>query len=128
MFCSNQTAPVAPKEEQMRRPRRNHTPAFKAKVALAAIKGEKTLDFRWHDLRHTFASWHAQNGTPVHVLQALGGWRDPAMVQRYAHLSMEHLEGYSARYAEQAKLSELSGYYSSTTGEGEATRAGRATH
>lgn len=26
-----------------RRPRRNHSPAFKAKVALAAIKGEKTL-------------------------------------------------------------------------------------
>jgi len=26
-----------------RRPRRNHTPAFKAKVALAAIKGELTL-------------------------------------------------------------------------------------
>ncbi len=43
MFCSNRTAPVAPKEEQMRRPRRNHTPAFKAKVAVAAVKGEKTL-------------------------------------------------------------------------------------
>ena len=26
-----------------KRPRRNHTPAFKAKVALAAVKGEKTL-------------------------------------------------------------------------------------
>jgi transposase-like protein len=26
-----------------RRPRRNHTPAFKAKVALAAIRGDKTL-------------------------------------------------------------------------------------
>src|SRR3954463_125969 len=26
-----------------RRPRRNHTPAFKAKVALAAVKGERTL-------------------------------------------------------------------------------------
>jgi transposase-like protein len=26
-----------------RRPRRNHTPAFQAKVALAALKGEKTL-------------------------------------------------------------------------------------
>ena len=26
-----------------RRPRRNHSPAFKAKVAIAAIKGEKTL-------------------------------------------------------------------------------------
>ena len=27
----------------LRRPRRNHSPAFKAKVAIAAIKGEKTL-------------------------------------------------------------------------------------
>ena len=26
-----------------RRPRRNHTPAFKAKVALAAVKGDRTL-------------------------------------------------------------------------------------
>ena len=26
-----------------RRPRRNHTPAFKAKVAMAAVKGERTL-------------------------------------------------------------------------------------
>ena len=30
-------------ETMTRRPRRNHTPAFKAKVALAAVKGEKTL-------------------------------------------------------------------------------------
>ena len=27
-----------------KRPRRNHSPAFKAKVALAAVRGEKTLD------------------------------------------------------------------------------------
>ncbi|TYC86111.1 hypothetical protein [Novosphingobium sp. BW1] len=32
-----------------RRPRRNHSPAFKAKVALAAIKGEKTLAQLAHD-------------------------------------------------------------------------------
>jgi transposase len=30
-------------ETMKRRPRRNHTPAFKAKVALAAIKGDRTL-------------------------------------------------------------------------------------
>jgi len=29
--------------QKMKRPRRNHSPAFKAKVALAALKGEKTL-------------------------------------------------------------------------------------
>jgi len=30
-------------ETMQRRPRRNHTPAFKAKVALTAIKGDRTL-------------------------------------------------------------------------------------
>src|SRR5512144_2126553 len=30
-------------ENMAKRPRRNHSPAFKAKVALAAVKGEKTL-------------------------------------------------------------------------------------
>lgn len=47
--------------------------------------------FRWHDLRHTWASWHAQDGTPLNVLQELGGWASAEMVQRYAHLSTEHL-------------------------------------
>lgn len=42
---------------------------------------------RWHDLRHTFASWAAVAGTPDRVLQALGGWSSPAMLTRYAHLS-----------------------------------------
>ncbi len=48
-------------------------------------------NFRWHDLRHTWASWHIQEGTPLHVLQELGGWAKPDMVQKYAHLSSEHL-------------------------------------
>lgn len=48
-------------------------------------------NFRWHDLRHTFASWHAMAGTPMNVLQELGAWATPAMVQRYAHLSQSHL-------------------------------------
>lgn len=46
---------------------------------------------RWHDLRHTFASLHAMAGTPMHVIQELGGWRSSSMLQRYAHLSQNHL-------------------------------------
>ena len=46
-----------------RRPRRNHTPAFKAKVALAAVKGDRTLaqlaeQFDVHPNQIT--SWKAQ--------------------------------------------------------------------
>lgn len=53
-------------------------------------------DFRWHDLRHTWASWHAQNGTNTAELQALGAWSDEKMVARYAHLSAERLALVSA--------------------------------
>ena len=52
-------------------------------------------EFRWHDLRHTEASWHVQNGTPLNVLKELGGWADLTMVMRYAHLSSDHLKEYT---------------------------------
>jgi integrase len=50
--------------------------------------------FRWHDLRHTWASWHVMNGTPIPVLKELGGWSDLELVNRYAHLSPEHVRKY----------------------------------
>ncbi len=56
-----------------------------------ALKRAGIRDFRWHDLRHTWASWHVQRGTPVQVLKELGGWETMEMVQRYAHLSADHL-------------------------------------
>ena len=52
----------------------------------AAIK-----NFKWHDLRHTWASWHVQAGTPLQVLMELGGWSTIDMVLKYAHLSSQHL-------------------------------------
>ncbi|WP_430691802.1 tyrosine-type recombinase/integrase [Paraburkholderia graminis] len=41
-------------------------------------------DFRWHDLRHTWASWHVQRCTPLLVLKELRGWETIEMLQKYA--------------------------------------------
>ena len=61
-----------------------------------ALKDAGIENFRWHDLRHTWASWHVQNGTPLNILQELGGWSSYEMVLRYAHLAPEHLAEYAA--------------------------------
>ncbi len=52
-------------------------------------------DFRWHDLRHTWASWLRQNDVPTWALQELGGWKSETMVRRYAHMSTKHLAPYA---------------------------------
>ncbi|MDP3759827.1 MAG: site-specific integrase [Ramlibacter sp.] len=63
----------------------------------AALDRAGIENFRWHDLRHTFATWHRQAGTPTHELQMLGGWLTRAMVDRYAHIAPEGLQQASAR-------------------------------
>jgi integrase len=62
-----------------------------------ALERAQIHDFRWHDLRHTWASWHVQNGTPLYALQELGGWESPEMVRRYAHFTAEHLAPFADR-------------------------------
>lgn len=57
----------------------------------SALKKAEINDFRFHDLRHTWASWLVQSGVTLAVLQEMGGWESVSMVQRYAHLSPEHL-------------------------------------
>ena len=66
------------------------TLAWYKAVERAGLKG-----FRWHDLRHTWASWHVQAGTPLPILQELGSWASFAMVQRYAHLGRNHTAAYA---------------------------------
>ena len=51
-------------------------------------------DFRWHDLRHTWATTMVQNGVPEGVIQSLGAWETPAMVKKYAHHSAESTRPY----------------------------------
>jgi len=69
------------------------TKAWKAALGRAGIE----RSFRWHDLRHTWASWHVQNGTPLQELMELGGWASYEMVLRYAHLAADHLRGAACR-------------------------------
>lgn len=62
-----------------------------------ALKRAGIENFRWHDLRHTWASWHVQNGTSLQELQQLGGWSCFEMVLRYAHLSGDLLRSAANR-------------------------------
>jgi integrase len=66
--------------------------AFEGAVARAKLE-----DFRFHDLRHTFASWTVQRGATLQEVKDLLGHSTLAMVMRYAHLSPEHLRSAVAR-------------------------------
>ena len=74
LFCDNSGRPFA-----------NIRKAF-----INALKEAGIKDFHFHDLRHTFASQLAMNGVEGTTLQALGRWKTPSMVMRYAHLSESH--------------------------------------
>lgn len=52
---------------------------------------------RWHDLRHTWASWAVMSGVRLEELMRLGGWKTYSMVLRYAHLAPEHLAEAAAK-------------------------------
>ncbi len=69
------------------------------KAWYTALERTGIEDFRWHDLRHTWASWHVQGGTPLFALQELGGWESAEMVRKYAHLAADHLAPWADRLA-----------------------------
>jgi integrase len=56
-----------------------------------AVKNAGITDFKFHDLRHCFASALVQKGVDLYQVQKLLGHRSNVMTQRYAHLSPEHL-------------------------------------
>ena len=79
-----------------RRPRRNHTPSFKAKVALAAIKGDRTLvelaeQFDVHPNQIT--SWKAQleEGAADVFGPSGGGTSQPAVDVKSLHAKIGEL-------------------------------------
>jgi len=56
--------------------------AFKRAASAANIE-----DFRFHDLRHTAASWLRMKGADIHTVAQLLGHKDLRMAARYQHLS-----------------------------------------
>lgn len=61
----------------------------KAWVGLTAAAG--LTDFRWHDMRHDFASQLVMRGVSLYTVQTLLGHGSSVMTQRYAHLQPDHL-------------------------------------
>lgn len=58
------------------------------------------VDFRWHDLRHTFASYLAMSGATLAELAEALGHKTLAMVKRYAHMTEGHTASVVARMTE----------------------------
>ena len=55
-----------------------------------ALAKAKIVDFHWHDLRHSFASYLAMNGATLAEIAEALGHKTLAMVKRYSHLSQAH--------------------------------------
>jgi integrase len=55
-----------------------------------ALKQAEIANFRFHDLRHSTASYLAMNGARLVEIAEVLGHKTPSMVQRYAHLSEGH--------------------------------------
>lgn len=79
---------------------RHGEPSFPLHAWHVAVRDSDLQDFRFHDLRHTAASYLAMSGATLAELAEFLGHRSLAMVRRYAHLTEQHSAGVSARMAE----------------------------
>jgi integrase len=64
-------------------------------------------DFRFHDLRHTFASWYMMNGGDLYELAKILGHSNIKMTERYAKLARQHIAKTGSTAREIWKLMEV---------------------
>ena len=69
------------------------TPVDLRKPWKTAVRRANLLDFRFHDLRHSAASYMAMNGATHIDIAAILGHKTLQMVKRYSHLSTSHTSG-----------------------------------
>jgi len=55
------------------------------------LRRAKIRNFRFHDLRHTFASWYMMNGGDLYELAKILGHSNIKMTERYAKLGRAHM-------------------------------------
>jgi integrase len=62
------------------------------KAFRGAVRRAGLADLHPHDMRHTWATWHYAQHRDPNALMALGGWKTPAMVFRYAHANVDQFQ------------------------------------
>jgi integrase len=78
---------IFPPEKGATTTRQRVDKSFETVLDVAGIK-----DFRFHDLRHTFASWYMMNGGDLYELAKILGHSNIKMTERYAKLAKSHIE------------------------------------
>jgi len=86
-------------------PGKNHkNPILFEKSWRKALRTAGIEDFRFHDLRHSAASYLAMNGVQIRTIAEILGHKTLGMVQRYSHLNAEHLRSEITRTMKEVNL------------------------
>jgi integrase len=77
------------------KPMKSWRTAWRKLTKAAGVPG-----FRFHDLRHTFITNHAEIGTPIQVVMATAGHLSQRMTELYTHISQRSMQEAAKRFEE----------------------------
>ena len=100
-IAANENDRIFPPKQDAASGRQRVEGSFEDLLNRAGIK-----DFRFHDLRHTFASWYMMNGGDLYELAKILGHSNIKMTERYTKLAREHIARTSSTAREMWKLLE----------------------